>query len=112
MERSDPRSDTGPEITASLPNGKAGPLQDRLWHRLMLARARQATGMRSYREVGQATGTPAETARRYLTVGKPTARFVAALCDAFGVSADWILLNRGAGPPPEAPQPKPDQKGA
>lgn len=71
----------------------------------MLTRARQVAGMRSYREVGEATGTAAETVRRYLTGGRPSARFIAALCDAYGVSTDWVLLNHGPGPSPSVVSP-------
>jgi transcriptional regulator with XRE-family HTH domain len=49
-------------------------------------------------EVGRRTGFDVETTRRYLRFGPPKAEFIREMCLAFGVSADWLLLGRGAGP--------------
>lgn len=73
------------------------------WLQAVVARLRQAVADRSYRQIADDTDTHPETVRRYLTDGTPCARFIAAVCRAYGVSADWVLLgSEGAGrAPPE-----------
>lgn len=63
----------------------------------LVTRLREAAGARNNREIGEALGFSPETVRRYMTgVSPPCVAFVIALCERFGVSADWLVL--GAGP--------------
>lgn len=63
----------------------------------LVLRLREAAGSRNNREIGEALGFSPETVRRYMTgVSPPCVAFVIALCERFGVSADWLVL--GAGP--------------
>ena len=61
----------------------------------LTARLRHVCAGRSYRQLGALTGTSCESARRYLAGHRPTAEFVAALCERLDLSADWLLLGRG-----------------
>lgn len=54
-----------------------------------------AVGNRTYRHVGELTGTHPETVRRYLQGQSPSAEFIAALSTALNINADWILTGRG-----------------
>lgn len=54
-----------------------------------------AVGSRTYRHVGELTGTHPETVRRYLQGQAPSVEFVAALSKALNINADWILTGRG-----------------
>lgn len=54
-----------------------------------------AVGTRTYRHVGEMTGTHPETVRRYLQGQAPSVEFVAALAKALNISADWLLTGRG-----------------
>ncbi len=55
-------------------------------------------------QVALLTGTNPETARRYLRgLSSPSPEFLAALCEAFDVSADWVL--RGIGTPHKGKRP-------
>ena len=49
----------------------------------------------SFTEVARRTETNRETARRYLAHGRPSAEFMARLCESFGISGTWILTGRG-----------------
>lgn len=62
------------------------PLHDRLL---------QIAGDRTYRALGDLTGQNPETVRRYMLGQAPSVEFLAALCTALGVSADWLLTGRG-----------------
>lgn len=64
----------------------ASPLHERL-----LA----ATGDRTYRKVGEMTGTHPETVRRYLQGQSPSVEFVTALCSALSISGEWLLTGEG-----------------
>ncbi|MBA4028581.1 MAG: hypothetical protein C0475_05520 [Planctomyces sp.] len=56
----------------------------------------------SYRRIGQITRHNHETVRRYMTKQVPSVEFVRALCTSLNISADWLLLGRGAvSAPPE-----------
>lgn len=70
--------------------------------RAVVERLRIATHGYTYRFIGAATGTHPETVRRYLCGGTPCARFIAATCQAFDVSAEWAFSGRGGGPGPLA----------
>jgi transcriptional regulator with XRE-family HTH domain len=61
----------------------------------LAARLQDISGGLSFSEVARRTGVNRETARRYLTHGKPSAEFLARFCDAFGVQGTWLLCNRG-----------------
>lgn len=50
----------------------------------------------SFRELGELIGQNPETVRRYVRGAEPSVAFLTALCDAFDLSAEWLL--RGIGP--------------
>lgn len=58
-------------------------------------RLRLVVGTRSYRTIGELTGTNAETVRRYVLGQAPSVDFLASLCDAFQINAEWLLSGRG-----------------
>jgi len=49
----------------------------------------------TYREIGEITGTNAETARRYITGQAPSVEFVIRLCQRKGVNGQWLLSGQG-----------------
>lgn len=49
----------------------------------------------SFRELAELTGLNAETIRRYVRGAEPSVAFVTNLCDAFELSAEWLLHGRG-----------------
>lgn len=55
---------------------------------------RVAAGL-SFSEVARRTGTNRETARRYMTLGRPSAEFLAHFCAHFAVSGTWVLTGIG-----------------
>jgi transcriptional regulator with XRE-family HTH domain len=55
----------------------------------------EAIGHLAIRHVGDKTGVNPEHVNRYLRGHPPTAEFVAAVCAAFDISADWLLMGRG-----------------
>lgn len=59
-------------------------------------RLRIAAGSRTYRQMGDLTGTNHETVRRYMLGQAPSADFLAAACEALDLNAQWLLV--GAGP--------------
>jgi transcriptional regulator with XRE-family HTH domain len=58
-------------------------------------RLQKLLGGRTAREVAERTGVHPETVRRYMGGMTPSVEFVAAICREFGVSGDWLLLDRG-----------------
>ncbi|KAA0215375.1 MAG: XRE family transcriptional regulator [Leptolyngbya sp. PLA3] len=50
---------------------------------------------KTYRAIGDLTETHPETVRRYLQGQSPSVEFLAALCRALGINADWLLTGRG-----------------
>jgi hypothetical protein len=58
-------------------------------------RLRSVVATKTYRELGDMTGTNAETARRYILGQPPSLEFVVALCDKQGVSPTWLLTGDG-----------------
>ncbi|MFM9958694.1 MAG: hypothetical protein ACKVZJ_11505 [Phycisphaerales bacterium] len=58
-------------------------------------RLRIVAGQRSYRSIGEITNQNTETVRRYMLGAAPSIEFVSAMCDRFGVSAEWMLTGRG-----------------
>ena len=50
---------------------------------------------RTYRAIAEATATNAETVRRYLQGQSPSVEFLASLCAALGINAEWLLCGRG-----------------
>lgn len=71
------------------------------------ARLERLVGGLSNAEVARRTGVHSESVRRYRRGAEPSARFLAAVCEAFGVSGDWLLCGRGeisAGPEREGEQ--------
>lgn len=58
-------------------------------------RLREVVGDRTYRALADLTGQHPETVRRYMQGQAPSVEFLAAVCSALGVSADWLLTGRG-----------------
>ncbi|GJM19690.1 MAG: hypothetical protein DHS20C14_19030 [Phycisphaeraceae bacterium] len=54
-----------------------------------------AAGKRTYRRLGELTGTHPETVRRYMQGQAPSAEFLAALCSALGLNGSWLLTGHG-----------------
>lgn len=50
---------------------------------------------KTYRALSDMTETHPETVRRYLQGQSPSVEFLAALCRALGINADWLLTGRG-----------------
>lgn len=59
-------------------------------------RLRAVTRDFSHRELAELTGVSLETARRYNEGRGPSVAYIKKLCDALGISADWVLLGRGS----------------
>jgi len=59
-------------------------------------RLRLAADGRSNRIIAELTGVPTETVRRYMGGQGPSAEFLTRFCASMGISADWLLLGRGA----------------
>lgn len=66
------------------------------WNVGLVSRMRCVCGGRTFKKLGELTKTHPESVRRYLT-GSSAAQpaFLAALCEAFGVSETWLLAGRG-----------------
>lgn len=62
----------------------------------LAGRFRLVVGDATFREVGKATGTHPENARRYLSGGSVGLKFLRSFARAYNVSADWLL--EGTGP--------------
>ena len=58
-------------------------------------RLSSAVENRSYRQIGDLTGTHPETVRRYMQGQAPSAEFLAGVCGSMGISAEWLLLGKG-----------------
>ncbi len=65
-------------------------MQEGLHERLAIA-----VENRSYRQIGDLTGTHPETVRRYMQGQAPSAEFLAGVCTSMGISAEWLLLGKG-----------------
>ncbi|HED53252.1 MAG TPA: hypothetical protein ENJ00_03510 [Phycisphaerales bacterium] len=61
-------------------------------HERMLA----AVGERTYRRIGEITGTHPETVRRYLQGQSPSVEFISSMCTALGINGQWMLTGEGA----------------
>lgn len=62
----------------------------------MFLRLREACAGRSLPELEILLGFHRETLRRFmLGLNRPSARFLAAVCENLNVSGDWLLLGRG-----------------
>lgn len=61
----------------------------------LTGRLRAVAGDATFREVGQATGTHPENARRYLQGGSVGLKFLRNFCRSYNVSADWLLEGIG-----------------
>lgn len=75
-------------------HGKAGKTSDPAqtsWDHSLLTRVQQVVANYTCREIAERTGVHPETVRRYVTIGRPSAFFVAALCRAFSVYPSWLL---------------------
>ncbi len=49
----------------------------------------------TYREIGDLTGTNAETARRYMSGQSPSVEFIIRLCQRKGINGQWLLSGQG-----------------
>jgi hypothetical protein len=58
-------------------------------------RLNTAIGHLAIRHIGDRTGTNAEYVNRYLRGQPPPAEFIGAVCQAFDISGDWLLMGRG-----------------
>lgn len=58
-------------------------------------RLRAVAGHRSYREIGELTGTHPETVRRYMLGHTPSVEFLSAFSAALQVNGEWLLTGRG-----------------
>ncbi len=58
-------------------------------------RLRAVTMDFNHRELAELTGVSLETSRRYSEGRGPSLAYIKRLCDALGISADWLLLGRG-----------------
>ncbi len=58
-------------------------------------RLSSVAGARTYRALGELTGTHPETVRRYMQGQSPAVDFLAALCHSMAINADWLLTGRG-----------------
>lgn len=70
--------------------GSSSPAQ-RAFERALLERIQSVVGGVAYREIAEQTWVHPETVRRYVTQGRPSVFFVAAMCRAFCVSPSWLL---------------------
>ena len=60
------------------------------------SRLREAIGGRSLREIEELTNSSHETVRRYVQGhSAPSAEFIAALCTALKINAEWMLMGHG-----------------
>ncbi len=58
-------------------------------------RLRSVVAGQSYRQLGELTGSNAETIRRYVTGQAPSVEFLSAICDRFMINGEWLLTGRG-----------------
>lgn len=54
-------------------------------------RLTRAAGERTYKQIGELTGTHPETVRRYMQGHAPSCEFLAAFASALGLSGSWLL---------------------
>lgn len=69
----------------------------------LTARLQDILAGQSFRELGDATGVSAETARRYLRGERPSTQFIERVCLLHGISANWLLLGIGPKCLPDLP---------
>lgn len=65
------------------------------WFNELRARLGEVIGDSPTREVARLTGHPADRIRRYLTNARPSPEFLAAVCNVYGINANWLLLGIG-----------------
>ncbi len=58
-------------------------------------RLAEAAGARTYRRLGELTGTHPETVRRYMQGQAPSAEFLSGVCRALGLNGSWLLTGQG-----------------
>ncbi|MBY0310944.1 MAG: helix-turn-helix domain-containing protein [Phycisphaerales bacterium] len=58
-------------------------------------RLKSVVAGQSYRQLGELTGTNAETVRRYVAGQAPSVEFLSAICDKFLINGEWLLTGRG-----------------
>ncbi len=79
-----------PESAVPIPQIEAKPLEG------LGARLQKVLTGHSFAEIARRTKVSAESARRYWHGNPPTVEFLAAVCQEYGVSADWLLCGVGA----------------
>ena len=84
-----------PNPTGTESNGNGGELSSHVDPALH-QRLRAVTKDFNHRELAELTGVSLETSRRYFEGRGPGLAYIKRLCDALGISADWLLLGRGA----------------
>jgi hypothetical protein len=61
----------------------------------LVERLELVAGAKSYKAIGDSTGTNFETTRRYMQTGRFPARFAAEFCRAFELNPKWLLYGTG-----------------
>ncbi len=61
----------------------------------MHERLRIAAANRTYRNIGEMTGTHHETVRRYMTGQPPAVDWLSRFCAVMGVSTEWVITGKG-----------------
>lgn len=70
-----------------------------LWERQLLIRLQRVAGHLTFGEIGTMTGVHPETVRRYMTHGRPTAFFIAAIAKALRTPLEWLLHGQASDEP-------------
>lgn len=61
----------------------------------LASRLQEVAGNQTYKEIGQATSTHPENARRYMQMGTASVYFLAKFAKAYKVSPGWLLDGSG-----------------
>jgi hypothetical protein len=61
----------------------------------LASRLQEVAGNQTYREIGEATSTHPENARRYMQMGTASVNFIQEFCRVYKVRADWLLEGTG-----------------
>lgn len=68
------------------------PMTDSACDENIRRRLRSVFGNMSFAAVGRVTHFHRETVRRYMTTVPPPLTFIRAVCEHFGISANWLIL--------------------
>jgi transcriptional regulator with XRE-family HTH domain len=99
-----PGSEVKPQKTKGRER-RAGRARD-TWDTDLLERVELLAAGHTARALARRLKIHPETTRRYLRGDRPSARFIARLCTAFGVSADWLLNGHEPRQRPDLPPAK------